>query len=92
MVIINLQTRELKQRKTVEREFRLSVLDSKPSVLSAEPHCFAGLPALINSFTSSVLDSVCFDFQEYMHFTSVFQIPLFSSSSNPNTDTVANNS
>lgn len=55
MVITNLQTRGLRQRKTGEPGFNVYFLDSKPNVLSAKPHCFAGLPALINSFTSSCL-------------------------------------
>lgn len=90
MVITNLEMRELRQRKTVQREFNL-FLDSKRSVLSAKPHRFAGLPALMNSFTSRILDLARFDFQEYMPFTSVFRIPLFSSSSKSNTDEMANN-
>lgn len=58
MVITNLQMRKLRQRKKAESEFKLYFLDSEPSVFYlfiyfAEPHCFAGLPTLMNSFISS---------------------------------------
>lgn len=80
MVIAHLQRRKLRQRKRAEPEFNLLFfLASKPSILSAKPHCLTGLPVLINSFTSSCFGlSVLLFLRVYAFYKHVPNFPSFS--------------